>query len=67
MPNYDGIEKYDNMRYIRSGSSYHQGFKHFLGYLTEDGKLDKQKCMLDKNDLRFKLVQLLKFLFVSQI
>ena len=27
IPNYDGIEKYDQMRYTRSGSSYPQGFK----------------------------------------
>jgi hypothetical protein len=27
IPNYDGIEKYDNGRYERAGSSYPQGFK----------------------------------------
>ena len=27
IPNYDGIEKYDQGRYERAGSSYPQGFK----------------------------------------
>ena len=27
IPNYDGIEKYDQSRYERAGSSYPQGFK----------------------------------------
>ena len=27
IPNYDGIEKYDKMKFERNGSSYPQGFK----------------------------------------
>ena len=27
IPKYDGIEKYDESRYVRSGPSYPQGFK----------------------------------------
>ena len=30
IPKYDGIEKYDEMRYTKNGSSYPQGFKDNL-------------------------------------